>query len=252
MPAGYQRRLTEHFGTSLDWQLLAKQGTRHSLYNAHTSNQSWVARIAADAQLPLGVDPYREAKVIAAISRFEWGIDPAIFDPLSGFMLMQHLGFNHPEGPLGTHKIDQLIKAINEMHAIEDLPGLNYQALLMRYREAFKGESDDLLALVDETENALARLPMIGESLVHHDLHTGNLLWGPSLSIVDWEYAGLGNPWLDYASVVSEIGLEIEQLTRFDRLKSLSLDDIEFAIASAIEINDRLDRIWRYYLDKQT
>lgn len=251
MPARYQRVLADHFGTDLDWQLLSKQGSRHSLYNAHTSTHSWVARIAPDTQLPLGVDPHREAQVIAAISCFEWGIDPSIFDPLSGFMLMQHLGFHHPKEQLDQNKIDQLINAINEMHGIEDLPALNYQALLMSYREAFEGESDDLITLLDETESAMARLPEIGEALVHHDLHTGNLLWGPSLSIVDWEYAGRGNPWLDYASVVSEIGLEIKQLTRFDRLKSLSVNDIAFAIANAIEINDRFEKIWRYYLDKQ-
>jgi thiamine kinase len=53
--------------------------------------------------------------------------------------------------------------------------------------------------------------------LCHHDLNPLNLLFdgGGRLWLVDWEYAGLGDPVFDLASYASQHGLDARQRARF-------------------------------------
>jgi thiamine kinase-like enzyme len=47
--------------------------------------------------------------------------------------------------------------------------------------------------------------------LCHHDVHGGNIVIDPALRLwlVDWEYAGLGDPAFDLASFASQHGLSL-------------------------------------------
>jgi thiamine kinase len=106
--------------------------------------------------------------------------------------------------------------------------------------------------LSDETEWLWADLPDIGECLVHHDLHTGNLLWGHGLTLIDWEYAGRGNPWLDYATLERDIGLSLQQLQQFKRLSGFTAVQLEHELARAIQVVDQLESIWRHFIQPPT
>ncbi len=67
------------------------------------------------------------------------------------------------------------------------------------------------------TEAILAATPKLGDrSLIHADLIPENVIVAPDrLSVVDWEYAGRGDPAVDVAAVVMNFGLDERQAALF-------------------------------------
>ncbi|HSG03590.1 MAG TPA: phosphotransferase [Marinobacterium sp.] len=248
MPVKVSQRLDMYFGQRLNWLPMQTGGTRHNLFLANSDNQCWVARVAPNRPLPPGVDPEREAKVLAEISGIRGALRPVLIDPDAGLLLMPYLGKALDSDSITTEIISKIILFINRLHKVTNAPSINYPALFTRYRNHFSRSAPGMAQLVDETEGILNELPDIGLSLVHHDLHCGNWLWDSQLHLIDWEYAGQGNPWLDYAALVRDFGLNLEQLRSFDRLALLNDRALGSGLAKAIQLVDQLENIWQHYV----
>ena len=234
-------------GLTLDTPLYKMQtdATRHSLYVLQQDGTSWVLRIEPDDAISPGVDHHREKAIIERIKHLNCAPVVKVNRPDLGVLLMQHAGC-----VLGEHQIDtaNVLAAVSQIHSIVDVPPIDYSKLFEQYRTALVGEG--LRQLIDETERMLASLPDIDQCLVHHDLHTGNLCWHhQSLTIIDWEYAGLGIPWLDYAVLARDLNADRASLRSFTRLACLSDADFDQGIATAVGIVDQLEAIWQHYQD---
>lgn len=247
MPKPAHNALRDHFGQPLIWRLLATEGTRHKLYHATLESQHWIARVEPEIQAAPGVDPWREKTILLRLQSQRWAIAADLIDPDIGLLLMPFGGEPKGRDQLRASEVDEICRVVAEMHRICDVPLLNYPALFEHYRQAFNRSQPGLSQLVSETERLLVALPDIGECLVHHDLHSGNMLWGDHLTLIDWEYSGLGNPWLDYATLERDIGLSLKQLQSFDRLKGFTAEEIEHWLASAIQVVDQLENMWQHY-----
>lgn len=245
MPTGVENRLAEHFGCHLDWQPMQCSGTRHDLFRAQHEGLDWIARIDPGRPAAPGVNPLREQTVLQAVKPYGWALQAELHLPELGLLLMRDAGVSLKRDQLGRSQINSICIIINDMHKISNVDSLNYSDLFAAYRNAFKPQMRGLLQLVDETEQLLRELPDIGLCCVHHDLHTGNILWGDQPTLIDWEYAGLGNPWLDYATLEREIGLSGEQLKIFDRLAELDDASLKHGLARAIQLIDQLDSLWQ-------
>lgn len=248
MPEKVSELLESHFGESLNWQPMHTAGTRHNLFIANHADACWVARVAPALTPPPGVDSLREAKVLARVRNLEQVVRPRIVDTDSGLLLMPFQGKAFEAEALDECRLRVVVNLINRLHAITDVPSIDYPRLFEQYRQHFTEAHYGLVQLVDETEQSLNELPDIGECLVHHDLHAGNLLWNPELHLIDWEYAGLGNPWLDYATLTRDLGLKLHHLREFDRLADLSDEELEHGVALAIEVVDRIEMIWQHFV----
>ena len=252
MPIKAQIALDKHFGETLNWQLIRSEGTRHQLFGAEFDSKRWIARIEPDTQGAPGVDPWREQTVLIALSAHEWAITAELVIPDVGLLLMPFAGRLLARCELSAARVDEICRTVQQMHRISNVPLLDYAALFEGYREAFMQSLPGMRQLVDETETLLSDLPDIGQCLVHHDLHSGNMLWDSHLTLIDWEYAGLGNPWLDYATLERDVGLTLSQLQNFERLSGFEPEEIEHWLASAIQAIDQLETLWQHFNLLQT
>lgn len=247
MPIDAQSALEKHFGERLEWTLIQAEGTRHHLFYAQFGLERWIARVEPDTQAAPGVDPWREQEVLNALMDYNWAISAKLIRPESGLLLMPYAGQLIARQELNMEQVEEICCAVKQMHRISNVPLLDYAGIFQHYREAFKQSLPGMGQLVDETEALLASLPDIGRCLVHHDLHTGNMLWSPQLTLIDWEYAGLGNPWLDYATLERDVGLNLTQLQSFERLSGLEPEEMEHWLATAIQAIDQLETLWQHF-----
>lgn len=245
MPAAVEKRLHCHFGSDLGWQVIAGEGTAHHIYRSTLGKQVWVARLELQAPSTPGVDRQRESSILKALVQHEWAPTLELEIPEQGFSLMPDYGEPINPNRLHASQVDAIHQTINEMHGISEVPLLDYSGLFNAYRASFTQRAPGLVHVVNLCEAALAGLVDIGRCLVHHDLHGGNLLWNKRLTLIDWEYAGLGSPWFDYASLHRDLGFDLGQLHQFDRLKHLDTDTLTDSLSQALFVIEKLEMIWQ-------
>ena len=124
----------------------------------------------------------------------------------------------------------------------------DYAHLFEKYRKAFKSDyatSYNNLRLVDEVENKLNSLPTTPSCLTHHDLHPGNICKDDNqFVILDWEYAGIGNPWCDAAALQSKFGILTADMAGLPAFKHLNRAQLEQGITDAIVLVQSLEELW--------
>ena len=77
--------------------------------------------------------------------------------------------------------------------------------LQARAEHLLQGRLEDLLALARSLETSVAPMPAV---FCHNDLLAANLLDdGERLWLIDWDYAGLGNPLFDLANLSTNNGI---------------------------------------------
>jgi thiamine kinase len=102
------------------------------------------------------------------------------------------------------------LKAIGRLlarlsHLDVQAPAIDLMATLRRY--AHQAGQSDSGPLVQAASALLTQIPGSADPcLCHHDIHAGNLVRRPdgSLSLVDWEYAAMGDPAFDLALLAEE------------------------------------------------
>ncbi|HKX57210.1 MAG TPA: phosphotransferase, partial [Xanthomonadales bacterium] len=95
------------------------------------------------------------------------------------------------------------------LHALPAV-GNPYAPGLSARRYARQIGTPEAQKIADEANLLLAdlRFTPYRECLCHNDLVAGNILEGSQgLNFIDWEYAGLGDPWFDLAVVIEHHGL---------------------------------------------
>lgn len=123
-----------------------------------------------------------------------------------------------PPWPDGS--IDAVLRALDELHAVEPPPGvpsmLDFERLFLGWDEVERDPAPFLsLGLCSETwlGNALPTLceaaetaPFAGDALVHLDARSDNICLREGRAVlVDWNQACLANPNVDLASWVSSL-----------------------------------------------
>jgi thiamine kinase len=101
---------------------------------------------------------------------------------------------------------------LRQLHQLTPPPGVRVVdfAVQVRRLEAALPTEAVRPALAACAEEVLSRLgPGRATALCHHDIHAQNLVTDPAgrLWLVDWEYAGLGDPVFDLASCASQLEL---------------------------------------------
>ena len=171
----------------------------HWLVTAHGKTYVW-RQFGPDAASP-GADHAREGKILAAIAGRTWAPVVLAHCPGHGMLFRASAGRHPNPDELTRHQRTTLLAALAECWAtgIDDTPR-NYIDLVMRYADRAHA-SPQRDELVDALIDACAPWPTTSFRLTHHDIHPGNLLLaGDQWTLIDWEYAALGNPWFDAVS----------------------------------------------------
>ena len=218
--------------------------TRHRMYLLEEKGQQYIVRAEPALEALPGVDSLRERVILDAISSFDWAPNLMINEPQQGVLIMHHAGKCLEE--LSSIQRSNLTQALIEMQSVKDLPELDYAKLFQQYRDEMRDSGH--LQLIDETEQQLNSLPELPKVLVHHDLHPGNVCWqNESPTIIDWEYAGVGIAWLDYAVLVRDLGFTALDLVQFPLLRHFSEQELTHELARSIQVVDQIEMLWSHY-----
>jgi len=180
--------------------------TNHN-FRVDVGGQSFVLRLVGENTELLGID--RETEYAANRAAAAAGVAPEV------------VHFLRPEGCLVTRFINgramepqeigrpemvaRVAQALRIVHALPPIGGTfsafavveNYARLAREHGVPFPPTFEQLRR---ELESIQAHLPESPPCLCHNDLLNANFLDDGTLRILDWEYAGMGDPFFDLAN----------------------------------------------------
>jgi len=195
-------------------QIVSADEIKHGL-----TNESWLVRSAQEAVIvrisnrhwaSLQIDRNAEANVLEIVARA--GIGPEILasDISRGLLVTRYLGPTcSPEAMMESRTIEQLGQVYRALHAFpvpQDLREVHLPSVIAGYLDTLDTLStSSMLTTPEMRERGLSLATEIADSseprLCHNDVHHLNVIDAQPLRLIDWEYAGIGEPFFDLASV---------------------------------------------------
>jgi len=190
--------------------LLADGPTNTTWLVTHAGGR-WVLRLDKPAAVALGLDRTAERAVCEATAAA--GIGPAYthFDAPGGVCLRPYIdgAILAPDDMRDRRTLAELAAVLRRLHALPPV-GRSFDPLAAAQRYAAEvgtAEAGDLARRGAAVLDSAPRTDAI-TGLCHNDLVAANIVRTPrGLLLIDWEYAGIGDPWFDLAVVVGHHGL---------------------------------------------
>jgi thiamine kinase len=250
-----QSQLLENINIQLSenvqWHPLSHTGTTNQLYTGNCQEQAVVLRIDTEQRV-LGVCRQREEKVLNFIRTKSWAplvLQQQVSDEThQGWLLMKR--YMALEDMLGDSLHAQILACVSDWQQITNLPPFDYSALWKAYQNkiddmGYAPQAQVLLNSIRTLMVDLSDIAGVESCLVHHDLHFENLLSNEGqLVVIDWEYAGLGTPWLDGAALVLEFSMSHHAVAALPAFKHLDSETFERGINIAKTISQQLNQLW--------
>jgi thiamine kinase-like enzyme len=184
-------------------------GITNQNFLVETGGESYVLRIPGANTELLGIDRHHEYQ--ANLAAGSLGIAPEVvyFIQPEGYLITRFIAGRPvpPDEMKQREFIGMVAGALKKIHAMPDIPGefwvpqivANYSEIAQRYGVAFPANFDQLLHGLHAAETALlsSSQPL---KPCHNDLLNENFLYDGNLRILDWEYAGMGDPYFDLAN----------------------------------------------------
>lgn len=181
-------------------------GPTNSSWLVKRVDQLCVLRLDKPLAVELGLDREAEHDIAETASLAHIGAQPLFFDAENGVSLREYLpGRIWQENDLhNPDKLQLLASRLRDLHALPPA-GSHYKPGRAARRYALQLDTQKARDLADKANLLLAVLheQLSRECLCHNDLVASNILeCSDGLKLIDWEYAGLGDPWFDLALVI--------------------------------------------------
>jgi thiamine kinase len=200
-----------------------------SLLKDGLTNDSWLVRSAAGDVVvrinnphgrALHVDRDAEAKVLRLVSQAEIGPEVLLCDPRRHVLVTRYLGPTcSPEDMHDPARIARIAEVLRRLHSLtppEHVASVCWQEAIDDYAATLTtlNRQTELLdrdvrirmqTLAGELESDAVRV------LCHNDVHPLNLVDLGEIRLLDWEYAGLGAPYFDLASLAFYNELDLHE-----------------------------------------
>ena len=205
---GAMQRVPELAGRDLTLRALSGGITnRNFLVEAAGTAERWVIRLAGNDTYLLGIS--REVEHAATVAAAGVGVGPEVtaFVRPEGYLVTRFI-VGSPVSDEAVHRPETLVRVADSLRRIHDgpaIPGLfvpfriveAYRALAAAREVRIPPEYDLAEAASRRIELALLTNP-IELQPCHNDLLNANFIDdGVRIRIVDWEYAGMGDPFFD-------------------------------------------------------
>ena len=195
-------------------------GITNSNFRIDVGGEAFVLRIAgADTEL-LGIN--REHEYAAHLAAGKLGIAPEVFYFIrpEGYLVTRFIAGRPilPEEICRPENIRRVMDVVRKIHSMPEVPGTfdvfrivaDYSEIARRYQVAFPQNFDWLIERMQAAKKALNTHPH-PLCPCHNDLLNANFLTNGQLYILDWEYAGMGDPFFDLANFSDHHKLTDEQ-----------------------------------------
>ena len=178
------------------------------------AGQDRFVRYARAGNAMLGADLHAEAAILRLVAGA--GLAPRVVrcDPSAQLLVTQWIdgatcSLTPPQGDGTLVRVAALLR---QLHALAPPAGIRVVDFAEQARQLESALPREAArpALADHAAQVLAKLgPARAYALCHHDVHAQNIVTDRMgrLWLVDWEYAGVGDPVFDLASCASQLQL---------------------------------------------
>jgi len=188
-----------------------KGGRTNESWLVRADNAAVVVRLSNRETEALQIDRQSEAIVLSTASRAGIGAPVLLCAPERHLLVTQFISghmWSAREARLHAN-IERIAKVLSSLHALPIPQGAQsinlrkivcgyWNTLMARGLSAHVGAPD----VRDRALQLIARLDDDAQScLCHNDVHHLNVIDDGRLWLIDWEYAGVGDPYFDLASV---------------------------------------------------
>ena len=215
-------------------------GLTNESYDVERDGERFVLRLDTPEAARLGLDRNSEKAVSEALAAAGLGQAPLHFDPDAGVYLRRFVPGRCwlPQDLQVPRNLERLAQLLRRVHAVPPA-GLKFRPLKAAGRYAKQIGTARAGDLFSKAATAYALIEPATPALCHNDLFCENIIEGEGLTLIDWEYAGIGDPFFDLAVVVQHHGLEGKLAQHFlDCYLQRSSADADF---------NRLERQCRFY-----
>jgi thiamine kinase-like enzyme len=184
-------------------------GITNQNFLIETGGQAYVLRIAGANTELLGINRQYEYAANLAAARLGIGPEVVYFIEPEGYLVTRFItGRPIPPQEMRDPQMIGLVAAtLRKVHAMPEIPGEfwvprivdGYTRIAKRYRVAFPKNFDWLIERLRDAEAALQANAFVLRPC-HNDLLNENFLYDGQIRILDWEYAGMGDPFFDLAN----------------------------------------------------
>lgn len=195
-------------------------GITNRNFRVDVDGESFVLRIGGEKTELLGIDRRNEHAANEAAAAIGLAPEVVYFIEPEGYLVTRFLAAKPLPCPemVKPENIQRVALALRQFHAVSGIPGSfspfqtvdTYAEIARRYGVTFPGNFGWLMARRQEIEGALRRYPFTPRPC-HNDLLNENFLDDGNIRILDWEYAGMGDPAFDLANFAVHHGFSDEQ-----------------------------------------
>lgn len=180
-------------------------GPTNASYLLELSGVRYVLRLDKPAASSLGLARSNEKQVCAVLAAAGLAPEALYFDPVAGIYLRRFLqgrSWNAIDIAKPSN-LQRLAGLLRTLHAIEPA-GAEFDPLAAAQRYAARVNNSASEELVQRAQSLMDELQagQFKPALCHNDLVCQNILEGEHLVLIDWEYAGVGDPFFDLAVVI--------------------------------------------------
>jgi thiamine kinase-like enzyme len=190
-------------GSRIDSQL--SDGPTNASYLLEQGGAQYVLRIDKLDAVKLGLNRSNEKQVCKIVADAGISPEPLYFDSVAGIYLRRYLSgrswvVSDLDTPGNLERLARLLGALHRLPPAGDV--FDPLAAATRYAKQLGSEqSRSILHRAEISMQQLTADPM-SPALCHNDLVCQNVLESERLMLIDWEYAGIGDPYFDLAVVV--------------------------------------------------
>ena len=187
-----------------------KHGLTNDSWRVICDSADLVIRCGNASEVSLQIDRASESAVLEIVAEAGLGPEVIVNDPVQRILITRYAGSTWtPQQALDCSNIDRLARLFARLHAMTtparvqklhlDSVITGYLTTLTEHDAASSLRAPALQARATHTIGLLRR--QSNARLCHNDVHALNIVDGDELRLIDWEYAGVGEPFFDLASV---------------------------------------------------